>query len=172
MPAKYTKWMNIWKNLTLLDSSQLEVFFGNFSFFGIQIWILNLGRFETGRNPVKPDRFRSVVLTLIMACRHIDIQLTGNVIANVQIYLELLMPCLLQQYNMIVSYWSLLSLSSSFKYKIIDIGCDEFPYSFTFSVCCRTILAGVLTRNANSWTSSLAWFQSNTSRKVSYTLLY
>ena len=52
MPAKYTKWTNIWKNLTPLDSSQLEVFLeilGIFFIFLIQIWILNLGRFETGR---------------------------------------------------------------------------------------------------------------------------
>jgi len=32
-------------------------FFGKFSFFGIQIWILNLGRFETGRTGTGPDRF-------------------------------------------------------------------------------------------------------------------
>ena len=32
MPAKYTKWTNIWKNLTPLDSSQLEVFLEFFSF--------------------------------------------------------------------------------------------------------------------------------------------
>ena len=53
MPAKYTKWTNIWKNLTPLDSSQFEVFLGIFwdffYFFWIQIWILNLGRFETDR---------------------------------------------------------------------------------------------------------------------------
>ena len=45
--------MNFWENLTPLDSSHLEVFLGffrNFSFFWIQIWILNLGRFGTGPN--------------------------------------------------------------------------------------------------------------------------
>ena len=53
MPAKYTKWTNIWKNLTPLDSSQLEVFLGifwDFFIFWIQIWIINLGRFETAPN--------------------------------------------------------------------------------------------------------------------------
>ena len=33
MPAKYTKWTNIWKFLTILDSSQLEVFLEFFLFF-------------------------------------------------------------------------------------------------------------------------------------------
>ena len=50
MPAKYTKWTNIWKKLTPSDSSQLEVFLeiflGFFLFFWIQIWSLNLGGFE------------------------------------------------------------------------------------------------------------------------------
>ena len=53
MPINYTKWTNFWENLTLLDSSHLELFLGifwEFFIFWIQIWILNLGRFGTGPN--------------------------------------------------------------------------------------------------------------------------
>ena len=41
MPANYTKWTNIWENLTPLDSSQLEVFLRFFWEFFI-FWNLNL----------------------------------------------------------------------------------------------------------------------------------
>ena len=50
MPEKYVKRTNFWENLTPLDSSHLEVFLRIFSFFWIQIWILNLSRFGTGSN--------------------------------------------------------------------------------------------------------------------------
>jgi hypothetical protein len=43
MPAKYNKWMNIWKFLKQLDYRHLEVFLKNkienFSFFKFKIWI-------------------------------------------------------------------------------------------------------------------------------------
>ena len=62
MPAKYTKWMIIWKNLTPLDSSQLEVFleiFWEFFIFLNSNLNFELGRFATGRyrnqsGPVTP----------------------------------------------------------------------------------------------------------------------
>jgi len=62
MLAKYTKWTNIWKFLTPLDSSQIEVFLGIFwDFFIFLNSNLNfeLGRFSTGRyrnrsGPVTP----------------------------------------------------------------------------------------------------------------------
>ena len=51
MLAKYTKWMNIWKNLISLDSSQHKVFLGIFWEFFIFLNLnLNLSRFVTGRN--------------------------------------------------------------------------------------------------------------------------
>jgi hypothetical protein len=53
MHANYTKQTNIWKCLTPLDSTHLEVFLRflwDFSFFWIQIQILNLDRLGTGRN--------------------------------------------------------------------------------------------------------------------------
>jgi hypothetical protein len=60
MHANYIKQMNIWKFLTPLDSTHLEVFLRilwDFFIFWIQIQILNLDRLETGQNrsgPVGP----------------------------------------------------------------------------------------------------------------------
>jgi hypothetical protein len=53
MYANYTKRMNIWKFLTPLDSTHLEVFLRilwDFFILRIQIQILNLDRLGTGRN--------------------------------------------------------------------------------------------------------------------------
>ena len=59
MPAKYTKWTNIWKNLTLLDSSQLEVFLAIFwKFFIFLNSNLNF-KFGPVWNRPKPELVRT-----------------------------------------------------------------------------------------------------------------
>ena len=75
--SQSTKWTNIWKNLTPLDSSQLEVFLGISIFFKFKFkfkfWA-GLKPPQTGNGPDRfdrlpwyPDRLRSVNLTLIPA---------------------------------------------------------------------------------------------------------
>ena len=54
---KYTKWTNIWKNLTPLDLSQLKVFLGIFLEFYI-FWNSNLN-FEFGPDWNRPEPFRT-----------------------------------------------------------------------------------------------------------------
>ena len=77
MSANYTKWANCWDNLTSLDSPHLEVFLGIFwkffSFFEFkfEFWIgagLIPAQTVTRLDPVKPDRFPPVSLTLTASC--------------------------------------------------------------------------------------------------------
>jgi hypothetical protein len=65
MSTKYTKWTDIWKFLTPLNSTHLEVFLRFFHLFEFKFKILNPSGFKlvgTGPDPV--DRFPPVWLTL------------------------------------------------------------------------------------------------------------
>jgi hypothetical protein len=86
MPAKYTKWTNIWKFLTPLDYTHLKVIlriFGDFFIFWIQIqifepngvfhfdWFDRFPRFRDwfDRFPRFPAQFPPVWLTLLWSSR-------------------------------------------------------------------------------------------------------
>ena len=63
MLAKYTKWTNIWKKLTSLDSSQLEVFLGIFWDFFIFLNSNSNFKFGPVWNRPKPEPVRKTAVS-------------------------------------------------------------------------------------------------------------